>query len=76
MGEGDMMPSGSYRRHYDPKYAAKVKQGGKKADEIRKLAEEHHEKLEAPRAEDELQKALQKIENQPKNQKSKNHDRS
>lgn len=58
--------SGGGTKRYDPKYAKKIKEGGKKADQIRKLAKEHHEKLEVPSAEAQLEEALKKINNHKK----------
>ena len=47
------MPTGSYRRKkIDPKKIKKIKEGGKKADEIREKANEHHKKEEIPKAEE------------------------
>lgn len=62
MGEGDFMPIGRHRRKYDPKHAQKVKEGGKKADQIRKKTTKHHKEVEVPKAEEELLKDLKGIE--------------
>jgi len=62
MGEGDFMPSGGHNRSYDPKQAAKIKEGGKKAQKIREMGNEHQEKVDVPRAEEELMKALEKLD--------------
>lgn len=61
MGQGDFMPIGGHRRKYDPKHAQKIKEGGKKADEIRQKAMEEHKKIDIPIAEEELMKDLDKI---------------
>ena len=61
MGEGDLMPIGGHRRKTDPKKIQKIKEGGKKADEIHKKTEAHHEKHEVPAAEEELLKNLEQI---------------
>jgi hypothetical protein len=68
MGEGDFMPIGRHRRKYDPKRAQKIKEGGKKADKIRKIANSMHRKHEVPKAEEELLKDLEEIPNK-KNKK-------
>ena len=62
MGEGDFMPVGRHRRKYDPKHARKVKEGGKKADAIRKKTNKHHKVIEVPKAEEELLKDLNQID--------------
>lgn len=62
MGEGDFMPAGRRRRKADPKHAQKVKEGGKKADAIRKKTNEHHKVIEMPKAEEELLKDLEQLE--------------
>jgi hypothetical protein len=54
--------SGGGAKKYDPKYAKKVKEGGKIADQIRKLAKTHHETLEVPTAEAQLEEELKKID--------------
>lgn len=67
MGEGDFMPQGYRRKKADPKRAAKIKEGGKKADEIRKKAMTHHHEHDVPKAEEDLLKDLESIPNkQPK----------
>jgi hypothetical protein len=63
MGQGDLLPSGGHRRRYDPAYVKKILEGGKKADEIRRKALEHHKKEEEPLAEEELMKELKKLNN-------------
>jgi hypothetical protein len=61
MGEGDILPGGRHARRRDPNYVKKILEGGKKADEIRKKALEHHKKEEEPLAEEQLLKDLKKI---------------
>ncbi len=61
MGEGDLMPTGGHHRKADPKKIQKIKEGGKKADEIHKKTEAHHEEQEVPAAEEELLKDLKDI---------------
>jgi len=61
MGEGDTLPSGHHTKRRDPVYIKKILEGGKKADEIRKKALEHHKKEEEPLAEEQLLKDLKKI---------------
>ena len=63
MGEGDLMPVGGHRRKADPKKIQKIKEGGKKADKIHKKTEAHHEKHEVPKAENELMKDLEQLNN-------------
>lgn len=64
MGEGDFQPTGGHRRKpLDPKKIQKIKEGGRKADEIRKKADVHHESHDVPAAEEELLKDLGKIPN-------------
>lgn len=62
MGEGDFMPVGRHRRRYDPDYAKKLREGGKKAAEIRKKASRHHGAIEVPKAEEQLLKDLEALE--------------
>jgi hypothetical protein len=61
MGEGDYMPSGGHSRSYDPKHAAKIKEGGKKAQKIREMGNEHQKKVDVPKAEEELLKDLENL---------------
>lgn len=61
MGGGDYIPTGGHRRKHDPKYAKKIKEGGKRAQEIRKIATKHHKTEEVPKAEDELMKDLSEL---------------
>jgi len=61
MGAGDYMPTGRHKRKYDPKYAKKIKEGGKRAKEIRKIASKHHKIEEVPKAEEELLKDLENL---------------
>jgi hypothetical protein len=61
MGEGDLMPIGRHRKKRDPKYAQKIREGGKKADRIRKKSNEHHKKVEVPIAEEQLLKDLKNL---------------
>jgi len=63
MGEGDLMPIGGHKRKRDPKRAKKIREGGKKADAIRKKTDEHHEKVEVPIAEEKLLEDLEQIPN-------------
>jgi len=61
MGEGDIMPIGRRRKKADPKHAQKIREGGKKADAIRKKSNEHHKKVEVPIAEEQLEKDLKDL---------------
>lgn len=61
MGQGDHMPIGGHRRKYDPKHAQKIKEGGKKAEKIRKKSNHHHKEVEVPQAEEELLKDLEQL---------------
>jgi hypothetical protein len=65
MGVNDLMPSGGRHHYIDPKKAAEIarrlKEGGRKADEIHKQREEHHKKQELPNAEAALEEELKKI---------------
>ena len=61
MGQGDLMPIGGHRRKYDPKHAQKIKEGGKKAEKIRKKSNRHHKAVEVPKAEEELLEDLEKL---------------
>lgn len=68
MGQGDFLPISGHRRHYDPKHAQQIKEGGKKADAIRKQATKQHKEVEVPKAEEELLKDLEAIStSKPKN---------
>ncbi|MBN1258790.1 hypothetical protein JXA05_03470 [Candidatus Peregrinibacteria bacterium] len=69
MGAGDYMPTGHHRRRYDPKAAKRIREGGKKADAIRQLSVKQHQEHEVPAAEEELQKALEAMENNNNKQK-------
>ena len=62
MGAGDYMPTGGHKRKHDPKHAKKIKEGGKRADAIRKMTDEHHNAEEVPKAEEELLKDLEGLE--------------
>ena len=56
------MPAGGHHRHRaDPKRAQKIREGSKRADVMKKISETHHKNLEVPKAEEELQKALEKL---------------
>jgi hypothetical protein len=61
MSQGELMPSGGYHRKADPKHLQKILEGGKKAKEIRKHADDHHKSEEEPVADDQLMKDLQNI---------------
>lgn len=61
MGEGDYAPQGGHRRRYDPKHAAAIKKGGKKAQQIAKDTRVHHQTVEVPQAEEELMKELEEL---------------
>ncbi|MBN2087006.1 hypothetical protein JW758_01530 [Candidatus Peregrinibacteria bacterium] len=61
MGEGDFMPIGGHRRKYDPAYAKKIKEGGKKAEKIREKATRHHKTIDVPKAEEDLLKDLEEL---------------
>ena len=62
MGEGDFVPQGGHRRRYDPKRAAAIKKGGKRAQQIAKDTRAQHQAIEVPQAEEELLKELEKID--------------
>ncbi len=62
MGQGDYMPVGGHKRKANPKHAKAIKEGGKKADAIRKKARAHHHQVEVPLAEEELERALEELE--------------
>jgi len=62
MGEEDFMPAGGHHRRYDPKLAAKIKEGGKKAQKIREISNEHHKQIDIPKAEEDLLKDLEKLD--------------
>lgn len=68
MGAGDYLPPARGRR-YDPKHAAAIKQGGKKAQKIHDESHTHHQSIEVPQAEEELLKDLENLEDLPQNQK-------
>ncbi|MFH1012699.1 MAG: hypothetical protein V1760_03035 [Candidatus Peregrinibacteria bacterium] len=55
------MPAGRHHGSPDPRHAQKVKEGGKKADALRKKRERHHKELEVPIAEKELLKDLEQL---------------
>jgi len=60
---GDLMPIGGHKRKYDPKHAQKIKEGGKKAEEIRQASIAQHKAEEVPVAEENLLKDLEDIQN-------------
>ncbi len=60
------MPIGGHKRKIDPKKIKKIKEGGKKADQIHKKTAAHHEEHEVPAAEDQLLKDLETINNNKK----------
>ncbi|MDH5597457.1 MAG: hypothetical protein OEY44_05085 [Candidatus Peregrinibacteria bacterium] len=59
---GDLMPIGGHKKKYDPKHAQKIKEGGKRAEEIRKKTVEAHQQEEVPIAEDNLLKELEEVQ--------------
>lgn len=61
MSRRELMPSGGHRKKADPKRIKKILEGGKKAEEIRKKAEEYHKAKEVPSAEEQLMKDLKNI---------------
>ncbi|MBI5412292.1 hypothetical protein HZA43_03930 [Candidatus Peregrinibacteria bacterium] len=62
MGEGDMIPrGGQHAKIIDPKRIQKIKEGGKKADEIRKKADQLHRQTEELVADQQLMNDLNKI---------------
>lgn len=63
MGIEDRAPAGRYRKKVDPKRAQQIREGGKKADEIRQQSMAQHQKLEVPLAEKLLEEELKKIKN-------------
>jgi hypothetical protein len=60
---GDLMPMSGHRRKADPKHAQKIKEGGKKAQKIAKETTAKHQAEEVPKAEEELLKDLEQVEN-------------
>lgn len=59
---GDLMPLGGYRKKaIDPKRVQKIKEGWKKAEEIRKKATEHHHSTDVPAAEEQLLEDLKDL---------------
>jgi len=69
MGAGDYMPSGGHKRKYDPKHAAAIKKGGKKAQKIHKESHAKHQAIEVPQAEEELLAELEELEDMPHDKK-------
>lgn len=61
MSEGDLLPQGSHRKNPDPKRIQKIKEGGKRADQIHKQADAHHKAAEVPVAEQQLMKDLEEF---------------
>ena len=61
MGEGDHMPIGGHKRKVDPKHVQAIKEGGKKAKQIRELADKHQQEIDAPKAEEDLLKELEEL---------------
>ena len=61
MGEGDFMPMGGHKRKYDPKHAKKIKEGGKKAQQIAAMSYKHHDEMEVPVADAQLEKDLDEL---------------
>lgn len=59
----DIMPAGGHRRKADPAYAKKIREGGKKAQQIAKDTHALHEKEDVPLAEEELLKDLANFNN-------------
>ncbi len=66
MGEGDYTPAGHHHKKYDPDAVKRLKEGGKKADEIRQLAMKHHQEHDVPTAEQQLLKDLEDVEDNNK----------
>lgn len=70
MGEGDYLPSGRGPvKKADPERIKKIKEGGKKADEIREKAIQFENEHEIPKAEEDLLKELEEINGNEKNDK-------
>ena len=62
MSNHEFAPPARHHGYIDPAQIQKIKEGGKKADAIRKKAEELHQKEDVPQAESMLEEALKKIE--------------
>ena len=60
---GDYMPISHHPRKIDPEQIKKIKEGAKKADEIRKKADAHHHQRDVPAAEEQLLKDLDALYN-------------
>ncbi|MBN2306918.1 hypothetical protein JXD20_02940 [Candidatus Peregrinibacteria bacterium] len=60
---GDLMPIGGHKRKADPAHAKAIKEGGKKAQEIARKTTKEHKQVEVPKAEEELLKDLQAVNN-------------
>lgn len=60
---GDLMPSGGHHRKADPKYAKKIREGGKKAQKIAKETVALHLQEDVPQAEEELLRELENLNN-------------
>lgn len=59
----DIMPSGGHRRKADPAYAQKIRQGGKKAQQIAKDTHAKHLEEDVPLAEKQLLEDLENFNN-------------
>ena len=57
------MPSGYHAHRTDPRYAKKIREGGKRADALRKQSDQQHKTLEVPVAETQLEEDLKKLNN-------------
>ncbi len=67
MGEGDYMPAG-YRpkKPVSQQRLKELRKLWEKSEEIHALSQKHHHEHEVPAAEEELQKALEAMENNSK----------
>lgn len=54
MGQGDYMPIGGHRRRSDPKHAAQIIKGAEEGNKIHQKANEYHDKVDVPAAEEVL----------------------
>ncbi len=64
MGEGDFQPRGSHRKKaIDPKKLKAMREQWKRAPKIREEAIAHHQEEEVPKAEEELLKDLEQLNN-------------
>lgn len=60
--DGELMPQGGHHKKADPAYAQKLREGGKKAQQIARDTHAQHQKEDIPQAEEQLLKDLATIE--------------